>query len=602
MNLCYLATSALVSLSLTCGLAAPGPGKNSDFTGRRVLFIGIDGCRADALAAAMERGLAPQMKALSESPTGLLSRSFYAGGEKDSATHQPTVSGPGWSSLLTGVWMNKHKVKDNRFLGARFQTWPHFMRRIKEVKPSAWCASFADWPPIHDFIADGSRSDGQEFLNVKFTCVPDASRHFIDNPEKDIEVRDAALSTLRTQNPDAMFVYFGQVDEFGHGAVDSRASFSPDSTLYLNAISHVDSHIGELLRGLRARPHFADEDWLVLITTDHGGRGNSHGGDSDAERNIWLIADGRKLERERLQSKPVGQTELVPMIYQHMGITPRPEWDPPPPVEPPPPSIPSVEPKAACSIHLGWPSAPATWFYNEATVRKSTRGSYFMVCGWNTGYFGVQELGDGGKAAIFSVWDPAKGDNPDNVPLEQRVEVVHSAPGVEIARFGGEGTGGRCMMPFPWKLDEKVRCLVQAVVEGEKTSYAGWLWIPATRSWLHMVTFRVKTGGAPLSGLYSFVEDFRRDGDSVKEERRCEFGNGWVRTLPGAVEPLATGVFTASTAASEARDLIDAGQAGSTLFLANGGNVRTTTAVGTRLRLVRDGDSAPDDLPAAVRK
>ena len=321
-----------ILLLLTCFIACPafshGPGKDGAFGGKRVLFIGIDGCRADAVAAAMERGMAPQMKALSEDEKGLLTRKFYAGGELDAPTHQPTVSGPGWSSLLTGVWMNKHNVKDNRFVGARFQSHSHFMRHIKEVKPQAFCASMADWPPIHDFIADASRLDGKEFLDVKFTCVPDSKRHFIDNPEKDIEVRDEALKTLCTQNPDVMFVYFGQVDEFGHGAIDSRASFSPDSTLYLNAISHVDSHVGELIRAMRARPHFAKEDWLVFITTDHGGRGNSHGGDSEAERNIWLVAHGLKLPRERLLNDPVPQTALVPMIYAHLGIQPKPEWNP----------------------------------------------------------------------------------------------------------------------------------------------------------------------------------------------------------------------------------------------------------------------------------
>lgn len=326
---------ALIVASLAASAHAHGPGGANDFGGRRVLFIGIDGCRADAVTAAMERGLAPQMKALTEDTDGLLTLKAYAGGEKDTPTHQPTVSGPGWSSLLTGLWMNQHGVRDNRFLGARFQSHAHFMRRIKEVRPTAFCASFADWPPIHEFIADGSRVEGKEFLDVKFTVAPDASRHFVDNPEKDIEVRDAALATLRTQNPDAMFVYFGQVDEFGHGAVDARAAFTPDSALYLNAISHVDSHVGELLRAMRARPKFAEEDWLVLITTDHGGRGNSHGGDSDAERNIWLIAHGRKLPRESLLTQPTGQTALVPMIYQHLGITPKPEWNPPAPVEPP---------------------------------------------------------------------------------------------------------------------------------------------------------------------------------------------------------------------------------------------------------------------------
>jgi len=325
---------SLLLLATGSGLFAQGPGQQGAFVGKRVLFIGIDGVRADALTAAMERGMAPQMKMLSEGENGLISLKCYAGGEIGTPTHQRTVSGPGWTSILTGVWVNQHGVKDNLFLGGRFRTYAHFMRRIKEANPQSFCASFADWSPIHDSIADGSREGDKEFLDVKFTCAPDAKRHFIDNPEKDIEVRDAALKTLREQNPDAMFVYFGQVDEFGHGAVDSRASFSPDSMLYLNAISHVDSHVGELVRAMRARPRFAEEEWLVLITTDHGGRGNSHGGDSDVERNIWLIANGAALPRERLLQEPVPQTALVPMIYAHLGITAKPEWTPEPPKPP----------------------------------------------------------------------------------------------------------------------------------------------------------------------------------------------------------------------------------------------------------------------------
>jgi predicted AlkP superfamily pyrophosphatase or phosphodiesterase len=137
-----------------------------------------------------------------------------------------------------------------------------------------------------------------------------------------------------------MFVYFGQVDEFGHGAIDSRASFSPDSTLYLNSIGHVDSHIGELLRAMRARPKFADENWLIFITTDHGGRGNKHGGDSDEERKIWLAAHGASLSKERLLNQDTPQTALVSLIYQHLGIEPKPEWNPEPPMaeKPEPPA------------------------------------------------------------------------------------------------------------------------------------------------------------------------------------------------------------------------------------------------------------------------
>ena len=58
------------------------------------------------------------------------------------------------------------------------------------------------------------------------------------------------------------------------------------------------------------------------------------GGDSDVERNIWLIAHGALLARERLLETPVPQTALVPMIYEHLGIPPRPEWTPEPPKPP----------------------------------------------------------------------------------------------------------------------------------------------------------------------------------------------------------------------------------------------------------------------------
>lgn len=261
-----------------------------------------------------------------------------------------------------------------------------------------------------------------------------------------------------------------------------------------------------------------------------------------------------------------------------------------------------AEPTAACSIHFGWPSPAATWFYNEATVQKSTRGSYFMICGWNTGYFGIQELGNGRKVAIFSVWDPAKGDNPNNVPLEQRVELLHQGKDVEVSRFGGEGTGGKSMTPFEWQIGEKVRCIVQAMAEGEKTAYAGWLYQPQTREWKHLVTFRVKIGGKPLSGLYSFVEDFRRDTKSVKEERRCEFGNGWVKTTDGKLQAITEGRFTCSRAKNEAQELINAGQTESALFLANGGDVKRMTEVGTMLQLPVVSTAPPPDLPGELLK
>ena len=98
--------------------------------------------------------------------------------------------------------------------------------------------------------------------------------------------------------------------------------------------------------------------------------------------------------------------------------------------------------RAARSVHLPWSVAEGEAFYVEATVARSTPGTYVSAIGWSGGYFGIQEVRDGKKVAIFSVWDPTKGHDPKAVKPEERVELLHAGADVRIKRFGGEGTGG----------------------------------------------------------------------------------------------------------------------------------------------------------------
>src|SRR3989442_720063 len=63
--------------------------------------------------------------------------------------------------------------------------------------------------------------------------------------------------------------------------------------------------------------------------------------------------------------------------------------------------------------------------------------------------------------------------------------------------------------------------------------------------------------GTPLRGLYSFVEDFRRDTLSANEVRRARFGRGWAKSANGEWVPLEHAKFTASNSPTEARETID---------------------------------------------
>lgn len=240
-------------------------------------------------------------------------------------------------------------------------------------------------------------------------------------------------------------------------------------------------------------------------------------------------------------------------------------------------------PRAARSVHWGWPAPEAELFAISMVVEKSVPGSYFMAAGWNTGYFGIQELGKGKKVIIFSVWDPTKGDDPNKVKTEERVECLFSDPAMRIKRFGGEGTGGQCMGNFEWKIGETNRFLVRSIPDGEKTTYTGYVYEPRSEQWRKLVTFRTRTGGQPLKGLYSFVEDFRRDYKSANEARRARFGGGWVKGTNGHWTALARGRFTASNSQWEAKETINAGLNKDWFFLETGGDTRQELSLRTVL-------------------
>jgi hypothetical protein len=255
----------------------------------------------------------------------------------------------------------------------------------------------------------------------------------------------------------------------------------------------------------------------------------------------------------------------------------------------------------ACrSVHLGYTAEAGTAFYVEATVRGTAEGTYFCAVGFNSGYFGIQELGNGKKLALFSVWDPTAGDDPKTVPDEKRVKTLHKGEGVRVGRFGGEGTGGQSFYDFDWKVGDTYRFLVTCAPDGkDRVAFAGYLYLPAKKAWLHMVTFSTITEKKALGGYYSFVEDFKRNKVSTTKTRTAEYGNAWVKAAKsGEWTPVTEARFTAD--ANPVLN-IDAGptQAKDRFFLSTGGDIaNTTTKLRAKIALPPDAKpELPTDLP-----
>ena len=258
----------------------------------KVLIIGIDGCRADAVHTCAT----PSLHALMDE-----------GCWSDRAHTGPlTCSGPGWSSVLCGVWMAKHNVKDNTFRGAAFDRWPHFFARLKEASPEFRVASFTSWLPI-DGMTPG-------VTDVRFVH---------DRLDGGDELATAAAVTELSRGAvDAAFVSLADVDEAGHAS-----GFSVKEPRYRAAMEATDVRIGRLLAAVRSRAAYEREDWLVLVTTDHGGTPDgSHGRDIPAHREIFYIASGPGAARGEIVDT-VNQVDVVTTAMAHLGVAPSAGWD-----------------------------------------------------------------------------------------------------------------------------------------------------------------------------------------------------------------------------------------------------------------------------------
>ena len=228
----------------------------------RVLLVGIDGL---LLHRAIDSGRAPHLKYLRDS-------SFFV----DMLVDMPTVSGPSWSTLLTGKRQEVHKVVDNYFKEHNLKAAPDFLSKARSKNNSLTTYAAAGWPPLIDVndvgpvIADNGHlrfhNDGEKlgYLQV------------------DKEVFDHAINTLQEIGPDVSFIYFCGVDEAGH----RHGSINPP---YFDAVERIDEYLKAIHEVVLAR----QEEWLLVVVTDHGHRDEGgHGGDSLQERASFVIAHG----------------------------------------------------------------------------------------------------------------------------------------------------------------------------------------------------------------------------------------------------------------------------------------------------------------------
>jgi predicted AlkP superfamily pyrophosphatase or phosphodiesterase len=281
-----------------------------EFGNRHVILFGIDGCRSDALKLAVEAGKAPNISALIQS--GTVTWNAYAGGELDKPTQQATYSGPGWSSIFTAVWHDKHGVTDNSFRGDNFNRYPNFMDRLHAVHPAADQVSLISWPPLHESLIKP--------VNGDMNCTCHTYNHADPIPTEK-KLIDQTVWLISSGDPDVVFCYQGNIDHVGH-----TWGFSPQVPEYMEAIRLTDERIGEVIAAVGRRPKFTEENWLFVVATDHGGIEKRHGGQSPEERTIPLIVAGGDIPKGMVSDAVIGQVAVPATVFRHLQVEVPASW------------------------------------------------------------------------------------------------------------------------------------------------------------------------------------------------------------------------------------------------------------------------------------
>jgi hypothetical protein len=267
---------------------------------KKILLIGIDGLQ-----------LAELRKVNTPNFDRLIIKKAYAGGIAGTSSEQMTSSGSGWSTILTGVWANKHHITSNSSDLANPE-FSSLFKRLRDNSPSAKIASVMNWgtPNTSYFRNDVIGND----LNLSGLS--------------DNAVIDKGIELVQ-QEYDLIFLHLDDPDHAGHASGFGLA--------YDKSIKKTDSYIGKILDEVEQSRH----DWLVLLTTDHGRQaitGYSHGNQTKQEKTIF-IGSNKPLNTEfnavatgldnddfdNIYGYPA-QTSLTPTALRYLGVEPQKEW------------------------------------------------------------------------------------------------------------------------------------------------------------------------------------------------------------------------------------------------------------------------------------
>ena len=231
-----------------------------------------------------------------------------------------TISGPSWSTILTGAWDNKTGVINNLFNPAPYIPWPTVFNQLEYFDSTIDTAVFANWKYINDIAGAGSYPVAPaDNVFVEF------SNSWEDTDDLVVDATIARINATQASESTFMFSYQVAVDEAGH-------AHGGDSPEYVAAVVNTSENIARIMDAIDAwESANPGQEWTVIVTTDHGHQqsvGFGHGFQSPNETSSFVMFD---LEgdgaNDGKQNLGYTNADITPTIVNLFGAPSRSDFD-----------------------------------------------------------------------------------------------------------------------------------------------------------------------------------------------------------------------------------------------------------------------------------
>ncbi len=280
---------------------------------KKTLLIMLDGQRADAMYTAPT----PNFDSLRNGT--------WAEGYKGAYTfqsHTNLESAPSSATnhvaIATGVTAAKNGVyKNGQTFKGKYDEYPTWMQRLRKADPNIVSVWLYNWGEDGYIPADAtyqnSRGGGVDGdVKIIDETIQILNGTFPDTPG----VKDTKWT--KGTDVDAIMLYLDSLDMFGH-----RHGFSVNVDEYYNAVKFYDEKIGKILDAIKSRPNFANEDWMIVVTADHGGIYRTHGvvGCKNCYT-IPLIVSAKDIEAGKMAGQPQNCCSAAYVLKHMTGSIP----------------------------------------------------------------------------------------------------------------------------------------------------------------------------------------------------------------------------------------------------------------------------------------